>query len=66
MESEQDIFVDVVRPKPQEFEHKLHPHAADTRNARKHLKNPIARQYGDMVRRQPSKLATDSARRRLR
>ena len=73
MELEQVIFMDIIRARQQEMERELKPHS-DTRNARKPLENPIARQYGALVRRQPervevvrqpAKLATESGVHRL-
>ena len=71
MEREQVIFMDIIRAKQQEMERELKPHA----DTRKPLENPVARQYGALVRRQPelvevvrqpAKLATESSVHRLR
>jgi hypothetical protein len=64
MEVQQYIDMDIARAKSHEPECELHPHAADTRGARSVrnlLENPVARHDGGWVRRQPSKLASESA-----
>ena len=63
MELQQPTIANNARVNSQDLNSERNPHAAEMQ---KNLENPMARHYGDLVRRQPSKLARESAYRRLR